>query len=761
MKSFFFGSGEFLNSGLRKTILLASVLIFAFFFWSSTEARKGASNRVLDWLPDGIEETKVFNERYFAHFQDGGLLMASWAGCNLEDERLDRVAEILLAPGPEGRPAYFERVMTSRSVLEMLRDEPLELRRREALPRLDGWLVGKNGTDACLIAVFSEAGREKRGEAVETLFATIGDVTQLSRADIHIAGPSIDSVAIDEISKTSQRTLLPFFLVFCLVLLFLSLRNLFATMTVFFVAVTNEELAGTLLYWTGAHVDSISMLTSSLVYVLTISGGVHLVNYYRETLQDTDEKTAPRETLRKAFVPCSLAVLTTVLGMGSLTVSGMIPIRTFGIFGSAALMIGTAWLFLFVTTSFQQNPIRAWAREGRENRRFQVRRKIFWNRWGKIVWRFRHVISVLGILTMLFLAFGVKNLKTSVTFHGMLPDSAKVIRDYAWFEERVGGLIPVEVVLEVPAEGNEKVTLLDQLYLLESMREVLAQTEGVETTISALNFLPALPGRTDFRKAAHRAALASVLKNHRASLKQLQFFDYTEGVDPEDSDSFWRISVRISSQDPIDYDVFLAEMRSRLETLRTSEVTRKMSGLRFDVTGAVPLVHRAQEQLFTDLISSFISAFGLIALTMMLLLRGVVRGLLAMIPNIFPCIIVFGALGWMGKPIDMGSMMTASVAMGIAVDGTLHFLTWFNIGIKQGHSRRQAVFVAFRRCASALLQTTIICGVGMLVFSVSDFVPVSRFSVMMCLLLVFSFIGDIILLPAILMGPLGRFVSKQ
>jgi len=151
------------------------------------------------------------------------------------------------------------------------------------------------------------------------------------------------------------------------------------------------------------------------------------------------------------------------------------------------------------------------------------------------------------------------------------------------------------------------------------------------------------------------------------------------------------------------------------------------------------------------------TAFGLIALTMMIVLHGIVRGLLAMIPNIFPCVIVFGMLGFCGIPVDMGSMMTASVALGISVDSTLHLLTWVNIALRRGHTRKDAVLYAIQRCSTALTQTAIICGVGMLIFGWSDFVPVSRFAVLMCIILVISLIGAIVALPAILFSPFGRF----
>ena len=87
----------------------------------------------------------------------------------------------------------------------------------------------------------------------------------------------------------------------------------------------------------------------------------------------------------------------------------------------------------------------------------------------------------------------------------------------------------------------------------------------------------------------------------------------------------------------------------------------------------MPLVHEIQQQLLRDLFASFLIAFALIAVVMTIVQAGIFAGLLSMVPNVFPALTLFGLLGWCGHPIDVGSIMTASVAMGIAVDDTLHF----------------------------------------------------------------------------------------
>ena len=189
-------------------------------------------------------------------------------------------------------------------------------------------------------------------------------------------------------------------------------------------------------------------------------------------------------------------------------------------------------------------------------------------------------------------------------------------------------------------------------------------------------------------------------------------------------------------------------------------------GLNVVYTGVVPIIYKAQRTLLTSLIESIGWAFVMIAGVMMILLRSgklsagnllsIRGGMLSMFPNVFPVVVIFGIMGHMKIMVDIGSMMTASVAMGVAVDDTIHFLTWFRGGVLQGKTRREAIMLAYDRCAGAMTQTTLIGGLGLSVFAFSTFTPTQRFGVMMLTLLGAALVGDLIFLPAILASPLGK-----
>jgi hypothetical protein len=144
-----------------------------------------------------------------------------------------------------------------------------------------------------------------------------------------------------------------------------------------------------------------------------------------------------------------------------------------------------------------------------------------------------------------------------------------------------------------------------------------------------------------------------------------------------------------------------------------------------------------------------------------LVLRNVFATALVMIPNLFPAVVVFGGMQWIGIAAQIGSVMTASAALGIAVDDTVHFLTWFRRGLGASMTRPQAIENAFARCAGAMVHTSLICAGGLAIFALSSFVPILHFAYLMVFLLCAALLGDLILLPALLAGPAGNWFQRD
>jgi hypothetical protein len=137
------------------------------------------------------------------------------------------------------------------------------------------------------------------------------------------------------------------------------------------------------------------------------------------------------------------------------------------------------------------------------------------------------------------------------------------------------------------------------------------------------------------------------------------------------------------------------------------------------------------------------------------MLRNIGGAMMAMLPNILPVMMVFGVYSSMNQRIELGAMITACIALGIAAHGTLHFLTWFRIALKKGASRPEATIDAFEHCGPAIWQSTLIIAIGSLALVPAELGLISRFGWLMATVMGATLFGNLVLMPQLVSGPWG------
>ena len=225
----------------------------------------------------------------------------------------------------------------------------------------------------------------------------------------------------------------------------------------------------------------------------------------------------------------------------------------------------------------------------------------------------------------------------------------------------------------------------------------------------------------------------------------------------------------MSATKEVDYALFQRDLQTQIEPILDEMKKDGVTGISVDYTGLVPLVYKAQHSLLDGLIFGFVTDFAIIVVVMVLLCRATSAGFVLLLPAAFPAIVVFGAMGWGNSLfqtlnygtllIDIGTVMAPSVALGVTVDDVVHFMLWFRRGIADGLDRKQAVMLAYKGCARAMYQSWGVIGIGLSVFSLSPFGPTQRFGHMMLAMLTVALVGNLVLLPALLAGPLGAVFS--
>lgn len=763
-------------------VLLVFIFMMPIVLAGTRRAILSNTNDVKAWLPEEYPET-VDLHWFQEHFGGDEFVLVSWEGCTLDDPRLELLVRKLLAPS-EDRPRYFNGVLTGPQVIDRLTSPPTDLSREVALERMEGSLVGPDGHQTCAVLTVAPEGKAHRRDMIELVYQTAEVQCAIPRDELRMGGPPVDNVAVDTEGERTLMRLAGLSGLMGLVLCWWCLRRAHLVAIVMFVGIFSAGFALAAVYFTGTTMDAILFSMPTLVYVLALSGAIHIVNYYRDTLHEDGFERAPERAIAHAWMPCGLAAFTTAIGLGSLVVSELIPVQKFGIYSAAGVLLTLSVLFLFLPSLLQAFPARyeldeaaapAVGGDGQPatapataaaTRRGGFDSWPLWPRLGQIVIERSVPVTIVALLVMGAIGWGLSRIETSVNLLKLFSEDARIIQDYAWLEEHMGALIPMEVVVRF---DDEKCALnfYERLRLVEQVQDAIEDLPAVGSTLSPASFAPELAPPP--RPRGIGGALATLAGGDRTwrSVVNKQLLrhrdEFLDGDFLADSDveELWRVSVRVAARENMSYVTFVDSLKAQVEPLLAGYRQHGYQGIEAKYTGLMPVVYKAQEQLFIGLFESFLLAFGLIAVVMMCLLRSVVSGLVAMIPNIFPAVMIFGTMGWSNILVDIGSMMTASVAMGVAVDDTIHYLTWFRRGLDMGLDRKSAVRYSYQRCARAMFQTTLIGGLGLSVFAFSSFQPTQRFGVLMLSLMSAALVGDLVVLPALLSGPLGRFFERR
>ena len=761
-----------------RLIVLLSVAALPLLVYGVRGALRGGNNDVRQWLPEGFRETRQY-DWFLEHFGSEEMAVVSWPGATLEDERLDRVAdgvrkyvdpateeslqatvsgEGLTSSSAVASQPLFKRVLTTREVLAELTAEPISLSDSQAAERLRGVLLGPDGQTSALIVMVNETGAANRRQALDVVHQVAAEEAGLSRDDLRMGGPTVDSVALDSESERSRYLLTTISVLVALLLAWRCLRHIRLVLMVFATAILAAMTSMAVVHFTGGTMNLLLVMMPTLIYVLTISGGVHLANYYRDSAAAGSLADAPLKAVKAAGLPCALSAATTAIGLGSLYLSEVIPVKMFGLYSALGVLAGLPLLLLVLPAALQLWPLRGEATARTPGLgTSRIRAALLRQNERAPQWLSRHHrwIAIAGVGLMFTIGAGVLRLETSVKLLNLFSPQAKIIQDYTWLEQHLGPLVPVEVVLRL--DDTNSLTMLERMQLVGEVEGELNAIDRVGGVTSAATFAPELPSASgsSARQVARRRVAERKLEGSRDYFSQVHYLrEIEEG-------ELWRVSARVEALNSVDYGHFIGRLEEQVEPVLQQWSELAGSPIEATYTGIVPLVYKAQRALLNDLTTSFVTAFLIIGGVMIVMLRSVPAGLVSMLPNIFPAMVMFGGMGWAGMLCDIGSMMTAGVALGIAVDDTIHYLSWFKRGLAQGLSRREAIALAYERCSGAMLQTTLICGLGLLVFAFSSFIPTSRFAWLMASMLGTGLIGDLILLPALLAGPLGKFFERS
>ncbi len=645
------------------------------------------------------------------------------------------------------RGPLFQHVDTGQRLLDRLTEPPINLSVSEAMQRLQLLFVGPDEEQTCAVVTLTDEGKRDLRVTLAKLYGVCEDELGLSHDRIKMGGPPVDNVAISvEGEKTLIRLFIPAGIV-GLALAFWCLRSVRLTIMVFSVALYAGAVSLAIVYYSGDSMNAILLTMPAVVYVAGISGAIHFANYYRDSVAAGGVEGAAARALEHSWLPCVLAAGTTSAGLFSLYTSELVPIQMFGVYSALGVLSTLLLLFLLLPAWMQLWPMQPHSLlDGEQPKAEDIDLPARWRMILQgVLDRHRLVMGGLTVV-MIICGLGLTRIDTSIKLTKLFSSSAQIIHDYQWLEDNLGPLVPMEVIVKIDTSQND-MSMLEKMELIDRIQKQMQKIEHIGCTMSAATFAPELPKSR--KGILIRAATARDVTNRRLEANKQEYLD-SDFLAAEGDDELWRISARVGALNDVDYGVFKDEIRKRVEPVIAAERERlvkeaqkkaakqaakngqdvdaavaaatpaksnKTLGVSAVYTGLVPVVYKAQREMLNGLAWNFVTDLLTIGAVMTLVFWDLSAGLILLVPSIFPIMIVFGMMGWMGVVIDVGTIMTPTVALGVSVDDVVHFLIWYRRGLQRGPRSQGLDHARLRGLRRAMYQSWAVLGLGLAVFA--------------------------------------------
>jgi predicted RND superfamily exporter protein len=630
------------------------------------------------------------------------------------------------------------------------------------------------GSPVALSVVLSEAGEADKSKSIELLREAAAAVG-VKPDQLHLGGRPVASTALNEGVKAAvwnksvkpsrfwERSVIGLSGLVCVLVAFTMLRSVMLTLLVLFVSYFTVFLTVALVPITGGSMNMVMVLMPTFLLVVVMSGAIHVAHYWRHAAYHNME-TAVVESSKMATAPCAFATVTTAIGVLSLLTSELRPVRDFGIYSAIGSMIGLGAVLYLLPTLIQMLPFKPPKRQEVDATK--------WENFGRFCCRKRHWIVWGYTAATLVCCVGLKWFKTETKVIRYFPADAPVVKDYWFLEENLVGILPVDVIVRFDRDSQSKLNFLDRMEVVRAIEARMRE----HSEISGVIALPDFQSVTE-PLAADAGTLTIMRHNKKATEMQRRlregevsgtksFYAVAKQANdlskPGDAklnqldDELWRITAQCFIMSDADFGDFLRDM-DRI----TQSVLRRHAGTNHVVTGMVPVFLQTQRALLDSQVHSFGVAYLTVAIVMIFAVRNFFAGFMTMLPNVYPIGQIFGLISYGGIPVDIGTMMTAAIAMGIGVDGTLHKLTWFRKGIYDGKTREDSIALAVGHSGPAIWETSAVLAIGMLMLYPSELLLISRFGWLMAAIIAVAVAGDIIFLPALLGGTLGTILINS
>ena len=626
----------------------------------------------------------------------------------------------------------------------------------ENLPFYDNLLYNKNtGTIQTAIYIDKEIVNSiKRKDFVfERLIPRIEEFEKENNIDVRVSGmPYIRTLnsqnIVDEIGMFVGGALLITALIFFF--FFRSFRATFITLLVVTVGVT---WAFGFIGWLGYEITVLTALIPPLIIVIGVPNAVFLINKYQQEIKKHGQQAkALQRVITKIGNATLMTNITTASGFATFVFVKSQLLRQFGILASLNIIsiFILALLIIPIIYSFMAPPK---PKHLNHLEKRWIENVVDWME--KIVREQRIAVYITTVVIIILGIIGLYQIRVSGSLIEDMPKGKEFYSDIKFFESEFGGIMPLEILIDTKREKG--VMKLSTLKRMEKINEEIERFPELSKPVSVVNlvkyskqaYYKGNPKYYQLPSNQEQSYIFAYTKNSDGNANMLQNFVDSTG-------QYARITTFMKDIGTEKMD----DIQDRLQEIIDKEFPEKR--YKVSLTGKALVFLKGTNYLISNLVFSLSLAIVLISLFMAWMFRSFRMILISIIPNMLPLLITAGLMGFFDIPIKPSTILVFSIAFGISVDDTIHFLAKYRQELIANEWKiRKSVYAALRETGVSMFYTSIVLFFGFLVFTVSSFGGTIALGGLVSVTLLLAMVSNLLLLPSLLLTFERKIANKK
>ncbi|HAA15810.1 MAG TPA: hypothetical protein DCE41_30505 [Cytophagales bacterium] len=603
----------------------------------------------------------------------------------------------------------------------------------------------ENGATITVVSIEKEILNSKaRNALIDDIVLAANQFAEATEVTIFFAGlPFLRSIMTTKVQAELQLFIILSIVVTGIILLafFRSFRAVLFPMVI--IGIVIVWIFGTIVLF-GFSVTILTALIPPVIVVIGIPNSVYLLNRYHQLYHRHGNKVkAISEVIRKIGLVTLITNATTAIGFLVLLSTDIMPLREFGIVAGINIMATFVVSMVIVPAVF------SWMPEPNPRQLKHLRFKMLngvLEFLELFVRKYRIVVYLSNAAIIVICIIGVTRLKSVAYLTDDLPESSGLTDDLVWFEDNFEGIMPLELVVDT-GKPRGLLRSVNQRKLSE-LETFIEELPHISSPISAIGVIKAI------RQAFYNGnPFYYDLPNSRDRAFIQRYFDLNQdqtGLLSSIVDSSFqtmRISLKVADIGSIRMDSLLNEaIQPKIDSLfADTDVT-------VTPTGTTLLFIKGNKFMIENLRVSLLLAFAIIAVIMGFLFRNTRMIFISIIPNLIPLLITAGLMGYLGIPLKPSTALIFSIAFGISVDDSIHFLAKYRQELFAHNFKvKPAVSKTIIETGSSMMYTSIILFAGFVIFSFSEFGGTVSLGILTSTTLLIAMITNLVLLPTLIL----------